>query len=233
MEGHLIKILFVEDDPELAEMIAGVLTAQGYSVMHRTSGEEIITQVTAYGPDLIMLDVMLPSVSGFTLCRRLRVDYAGPILFLTGRSADRDQVQGLRAGGDDYLVKPVNPEVLTARIEALLRRAYTGSSSFDHALRCGPLMLDLPRREAWWNGRLLETTGREFEFLLFMLRRKGQVVSREEIYSSLYGVAYQAFDRAVDVMVSRVRRKLEGVSQQRGWLKAVRGKGYVFSGMAS
>ncbi len=233
MEGNLIKILYVEDDPELADMIGKTLENAGYGVLHLSSGADLNSRVTAYGPDLIMLDVMLPRVNGFTLCKRLRSHFSGPILFLTGRGDDKDQVLGLRSGGDDYLIKPIGPELLVARLQALLRRAWSSNAVFDKALHCGPLMLDLSRREAWCEGARLDTTGREFEFLLFMVRRKGMVVSREEIYRGLYGATYQAFDRAVDVMVSRIRRKLEGATRKGGWLKAVRGRGYVFSGMAS
>jgi len=233
MQGCLIKILFIEDDPELAGMIENTLKNHGFAVMHHTSGVDLAAQVTAYGPDLVMLDVMLPEVNGFTLCQQLRTGFSGPILFLTGCSRDQDQVRGLRAGGDDYLVKPIGPDVLIARIQALLRRAWSNNATLDKALRCGPFMLDLSCREAWCNGARMETTQREFEFLLFMVRRMGTVVSREEIYSSLYGVTYQDYDRAVDVMVSRIRRKLEEVSKRSGWLKAVRGRGYVFSEMAS
>ncbi|MEM9067440.1 MAG: response regulator transcription factor [Myxococcota bacterium] len=222
------RILVVEDDERLAEMVASFLSDHDFRTTIEGDGGRAVTRILHEEPDLVVLDVMLPAVDGFTICRRVRAGgYAKPILMLTARSADIDEVEGLEDGADDYVRKPVRPRVLLARINALLRRkeAHAPSARVD----LGRLVIDPRSRVATLDQQGLVLTDGEFELLLYLARRAGTIVSRDEIYRELRGIEYDGMDRSVDLRISRIRRKLNDTGGTPSIIRSVRGVGYLLA----
>jgi DNA-binding response OmpR family regulator len=216
-------ILLVEDDPKLAELMRDFLVGHGYPVEIVGSGEEAVARIQADPPDLVVLDLMLPGLDGMEVCRRARAHYRGPILILTARGEEIDEVLGLQAGADDYVAKPVRPLVLLARIRALLRRASpkTGST------RLGNLLLDPNTRTATLEGVALELTTSEWELLAYLAARAGTVVERDELHQAMRGFPWDGVDRSIDLRVSRLRKKLGDEVKPARLLKSIRGTGYL------
>ncbi len=218
----MAQILLVEDDPPLAELVSDFLTGHGHQVAVLGRGDKVLAQVDRDAPDAIVLDLMLPGLDGIEVCRRLReAGYPGGILMLTARGDTLSEVVGLRQGADDYLAKPVRPQVLLARLEAVLRRMQPTVSE----LARGRLTLRLHSREAELAGEVLDLTTADFDLLVVMAQHAGEVVSRDELSQVLRGIEWDGLDRSVDLRVSRLRRKLGD------WgpvvLKSVRGSGYL------
>jgi two-component system, OmpR family, response regulator RstA len=225
-------IALVEDDVGLAELIAERLTAEGYRTLRETDGRRAVELIRRAPPDLVILDIMLPGMDGFQVCRHLRPGYQGPILILTARDDDLDQILGLELGADDYVTKPVKPRVLLARVRALLRRAQAPApahSGLTH-VRLGALEVDASRREVALDGRQVAITTVEFDLLWFLASRAGQVVSRQELYQAIFHYDYDGLDRSIDVYVSRLRQKLGDDPTAPQFIKTVRGAGYLMAG---
>ena len=226
------RILLVEDDKKLADVVSEFLRGNGFDVRHVASGEHVATQVAAERPDLIVLDLLLPVVGGLEVCRRVRPNYLGPILMLTALGDEIDEVLGLEVGADDYLVKPVRPRVLLARIQALLRGAVRASvpcnsASSHSALVLGSLWIDRATRVARLDGRTLELTTAEFELLHYLAEYAGEIMSRERICRHLRGIEWNGFDRTIDIRVARLRRKLGDCGKSPEVIQSVRGEGYM------
>jgi DNA-binding response OmpR family regulator len=218
------KILIIEDDVPLASLLCEYLTGHGYKVDVLNRGAEAKKRIVACRPNLVILDLMLPDVNGLDLCRSLREGFRGPILMLTAMKEDVDVVTGLELGADDYIGKPVAPRVLLARIRALLRRSSSDLNS--EMIDLGPLAVNVPGRVATLNGNLLDLTTTEFDLLVLLARRAGRVQGRNVLVEDLRGINFDSFDRSVDVLVSRLRRKLE---EHGNMIKTVRGLGYLMS----
>ncbi len=218
------KILLVEDDVPLASLLSEYLTGQGYIVEVLHKGAEVKKRVIGGRPDLVILDLMLPDMSGLDVCKSLREGWRGPVLMLTAMKDDVDVVTGLELGADDYLGKPVAPRVLLARIRALLRRSSSDLSA--DMIEAGPLSINVPSREALLDGNPLDLTTTEFDLLVLLARRAGRVQKRDVLVEDLRGIGFDSFDRSVDVLVSRLRRKL---GEKGAMIKTVRGLGYLFS----
>ncbi|MEE2754395.1 MAG: response regulator transcription factor, partial [Candidatus Latescibacterota bacterium] len=185
------KIILVEDDLELAALTKERLEKEGFNVLHKENGEKACDTILSQKPDLVVLDIMLPGMDGFEVCRQIRPQYAGPILILTARDDDLDEILGLEMGADDFVTKPVKPRLLLARIKALLRRSLRReSSSKSEKLTIGELTVDASRREADTGGIPIELTTTEFDFLHYLISRAGEVVSRQDIYQSLFQYDY-------------------------------------------
>ncbi len=230
MEQDCWRILIVEDDLRLAELTRDYLVAHGFQVDIEADGARAGARIVDERPDLVILDLMLPGVDGLSICKQVRPAYAGPILMLTARTDDTDQVQGLESGADDYVCKPVRPLVLLARIRALLRRR-EGSSEVEgtpQRLEFGALRLDNARREAWLGEQLIELTGAEFDLLWLLAVNGGRILSREEIFTALRGIEYDGQDRSIDVRISRIRPKIGDDPVLPRLIKTIRGKGYLF-----
>lgn len=227
MEQQRSQVLIVEDDQRLADLTGEYLQANGFEVAVEGDGAKAAQRIIDEQPDLVILDLMLPGEDGLSICRKVRPRYAGVILMLTARSDDLDQVQGLDLGADDYVVKPVRPRLLLARINALLRRSDAPSSEHQ-ALVFGPLRVDNTLREAWLRGASIELTSAEFDLLWLLVSNAGRVLSREEIFTSLRGVGYDGQDRSIDVRISRIRPKIGDDPIQPKMIKTLRSKGYLF-----
>ncbi|MCJ8169113.1 response regulator [Atopomonas sediminilitoris] len=223
------RILIVEDDARLAELIGEYLQDSGLRVSHEPDGGQAVRRVLDEQPDLVVLDVMLPGEDGLSICKRLRPAYQGAILMLTARTDDMDQVLGLEIGADDYVCKPVRPRLLLARIRALLRRGRVDSSEGGRQrLTFGRLCLDQSAREATLDEAVVDLTSAEFDLLWLLASRAGQILSREEIFAALRGIEYDGQDRSVDVRISRIRPKIGDDPLQPRIIKTVRSKGYLF-----
>lgn len=222
----MARLLLAEDDIELAELVRERLEREGFEVVHAGDGEAAVEAVRADPPDLLILDVMMPKLDGFGVCRAVRPVYSGPILMLTALDDDIDQVLGLELGADDYVVKPVKPRVLVARIRALLRRAAPAVRT--DRIESGGVTIDSARREVSVSGESLELTTSEFDLLFYLAARAGDVVPREQIYRDVYGTEYDGLDRSADVYVSKLRAKLGDDPKRPRLLKTVRGVGYLF-----
>ncbi|SEF95167.1 two-component system, OmpR family, response regulator RstA [Billgrantia desiderata] len=221
-------VLIIEDDVRLAELTRDYLESNGFKVTVEAEGSRGVEQIQALQPDLVILDLMLPGEDGLSICRRARPDYAGPILMLTARTDDMDQVLGLEMGADDYVPKPVQPRVLLARMRALLRRAENADQSGDARLTFGNLEVDSATREAWLEGERIDLTSAEFDLLWLLASNAGRVLTREEIFSDLRGIKYDGQDRSIDVRVSRIRPKIGDDPNHPHRIKTVRSKGYLF-----
>lgn len=225
-----IDILVVEDDAELASLVRDRLVREGWSVLVLGDGAAARDFIGSTPPRLVVLDVMLPSLDGFDVCRAVRPSYAGPILMLTALDEDIDQILGLELGADDYLVKPVRPRVLVARIRAALRRSQTAADSSDpRRVVAGDVEVDSARREVRRGGELVPMTTTEFDLLWALCSKAGEVVDRETIYRDVYGTEYDGLDRSADVYVSRLRAKLGDDPKSPKLLKTVRGVGYLWA----
>ncbi len=220
----LEKILIVEDDVPLASLLSEYLTGQGYKIDLLHLGVNAKKKVITSHPDLVILDLMLPDISGLEICKSLREGWRGPILMLTAMKDDIDVVTGLELGADDYLGKPVAPRVLLARVRALLRRSSADLNS--DMLEVGPVSINVPSRIVQLNGATLMLTTTEFDLLVLLARRAGRVQKRAVLIENLRGINFDSFDRSVDVLVSRLRRKLKEYGYM---IKTVRGVGYLMS----
>lgn len=220
MSGH---VLVVEDDQRLASLLCEYLREHDLSVDLVDQAEAAYQAVAAREPDVVLLDWMLPGdEDGIAICRKLRVSYRGAIIMLTARRTDADQVQGLEVGADDYVVKPVDPRVLLARVRAHLRRAQPAP---DGPLRFGRLRVAPASRTAFVEGTEVHFTDMELRVLTVLAQHAPAVVSRELLTRAVRGVEYDGLDRGIDIHISRVRRKLL-TSDCGAWIRSVRGEGY-------
>ncbi|GAA0547524.1 MAG: two-component system OmpR family response regulator [Rheinheimera aquimaris] len=224
----MAKILLVEDDIRLASLVQTFLTQHGFTVQLQSQGDAVAEHCRQFQPDLIVLDLMLPGLDGFGVCRQIRPWFKGPVLMLTAKQSDIDQVLGLELGADDYVVKPVEPRVLVARINALLRRTQIISKAEQQELQFNRLLLKQRSREAWYDNERVELTSYEFDLLWMLAKHAGQTVKREAIHQQIIGREYDGLDRTVDVRISHLRRKLGDNAETPFRIKTVWGKGYLF-----
>jgi DNA-binding response OmpR family regulator len=231
------KILVVEDEPTLQETLAYNLTHQGYAVETASDGQVAIEKARQTQPDLIVLDIMLPVLDGFEVCRVLRQEMNTPILMLTARDDEIDRVIGLELGADDYITKPFSMREFLARVKAQLRRVRLIREELDtettqprETLNFGNLTLDLTRREILLNGEPVAVKPKEFDLLLFLARHRGQVLSRELILERVWGWEFSGGSRTVDVHIRWLREKIEQNPALPERIVTVRGAGYRFEG---
>lgn len=235
MDAHQSPhILIVEDDDRLATLTREYLEGNGFQISVEGDGSRAVERIFRDAPDLIILDVMLPGEDGLSICRKVKMEKDIPILMLTARTDDMDQVVGLEMGADDYVAKPVRPRVLLARVRALLRRAEAQAASSDASanpaarLDFGDLVIDSSMREAWLNTETIDLTSAEFDLLWLLASNAGRVLTREEIFTALRGIEYDGQDRSIDVRVSRIRPKVGDDPMHPHRIKTVRSKGYLF-----
>ncbi len=223
------RILIVEDNERLATLTQDYLRKNGLEVAIETDGSVAIERIVNEQPDLVVLDVMLPGADGLTVCREVRPQYHQPILMLTARTDDMDQVLGLEMGADDYVAKPVQPRVLLARIRALLRRSdIVPNDDVPNRLEFGNLVIDNGGRSVTLDDELVDFTSAEYDLLWLLASNAGKILSREDIFERLRGIEYDGQDRSIDVRISRIRPKIGDDPENPKRIKTVRSKGYLF-----
>lgn len=230
------RLLLIDDDTRLAAMVGDyLLAAAGFEVEVAgtlAAGRQRLLPGSAEAFDALVLDLMLPDGDGLDLCRELRADPRTrqlPLLMLTARGEPMDRIVGLELGADDYLPKPFEPRELLARVKALLRRAVPAPAGADEVLRFGRLEVDLGARVARVDGRPCDLTSHQFELLVVLARSPGRVLSRDQIMDALKGHPMEAFDRSIDVHISRIRALIEDDPKEPRRVLTVRGAGYVFA----
>lgn len=227
MDQPASTILLVDDEISLIETLGFMLEQQGYRVCSAMTGRACLDLVARDRPDLVVLDVMLPEMDGFEVCRQLRAGgFAGPVLLLTARGEEIDQVVGLELGADDYITKPFRHRELLARIRAHLRRSHR-EPAVDPAFKAGELSILPDRREAFLRGQKLELSPKEYTLLLFLLENRRKVQTRERILSSVWGYDFDGESRVVNVTIQRLRDKIELDPAQPAYIVTVRGAGYM------
>lgn len=225
-----MEILVVDDDAELAALVSRFLHKEGYPVTAVHDGETGLAEALGGRFSLVVLDVMLPGLDGFSVLRKLREKSRVPVIMLTARGQDIDRITGLELGADDYLPKPFNPHELVARIKAVFRRLAPREAVPDARLEVNGVTLDPSSREVTVDGQRVEFTTIEFDILEMLMRAAGRVLSRDAIIENLYDRKASGFDQSVNVHISHIRRKLE---LGRTLIKTVRGVGYQFCRNAS
>ncbi|GAO01691.1 response regulator ArlR [Anaeromyxobacter sp. PSR-1] len=222
--------LLVEDDLRLAAFTREYLEGHGVAVVHVTDGRRGLDEALGGRFDVVLLDLMLPGKDGLEVCRELRSRSDVPVIVLTARGEEADRVMGLELGADDYLAKPFSPRELLARIRAVVRRATGRAGPARETVRVGALVVDPAARRVTLDGREVTLTGYEFALLYALARRAGRVLAREQLIELAGGSAEEAFDRSVDVHVSRLRQKLGDDPRRPRLIKTVRGAGYLLAG---
>ncbi|MGD0505161.1 MAG: response regulator transcription factor [Steroidobacteraceae bacterium] len=220
------SITLIEDDIRLSELIGRYLENNGFRVRGVTHGNDAVEQVRSTHPDLVILDLGLPGKDGFEILRQLRPQFVNPILILTARSDDIDHVLGLERGADDYVIKPVEPRVLLARINALLRRRLREWAP-QPTLKFGALLINPGARSVSLDGRGIPVSSNEFDLLVHLASHAGHTQSRTTLFHALYGRDYDGVDRILDVRISQLRKKL-GETDSSERIKTVWGHGYLF-----
>jgi DNA-binding response OmpR family regulator len=223
------RVLLIDDDRSLSEMVGDYLRGLGYAVSTEHSGLAGLERIGREAFDALILDVMLPDLDGFEICRRVRATQELPILMLTARGEDTDRIVGLELGADDYLPKPFNPRELAARLKAILRRGVPGGAGPGRRLRFGRLEIDRDARCVRVAGEERPLTSYQFDLLVALAESAGRVLSREMLMDKVRGVEPEAFDRSVDVHISRIRAAIEDDPRHPRRIITVRGAGYVFA----
>jgi DNA-binding response OmpR family regulator len=220
------NILVVEDEPTVQDAVTRYLQREGFGVLRAGDGEEGLRQALESRPDLVVLDLMLPSLDGLEVCRRLRTTLQTPVVMLTAKAEDHDVVLGLGLGADDYVRKPFSPAELVARVKAVLRRGQAPPAGAG--LSFGPMRIDAAGHAVWLGERLLDLTAKEFDLLWYLARHPGQVFSREQILANVWNYDYTGDASTVTVHMRRLREKLEPDPSRPRFLKTVWGVGYKF-----
>lgn len=226
------KILLVDDDIELTELLAELLSLEGFSVNTVHNGVDALSKLESQSYNLILLDVMMPQLNGIETLKQIRQRYETPVLMLSARDDEIDRVLGLELGADDYLPKPFNDRELVARIKAILRRTVQVRPALDLAeateiFQFGGVELHPGRQQAIAKGKDLELTGTEFALLQILMKHPGQVLSRELLSLEILGKRLTPYDRAIDMHISNLRRKLPERTDNLPWFKTLRGRGYL------
>lgn len=225
-------VLIVEDEEAIVNILKYNLEKEGYNVLVAYDGMEGLEIANKEMPDLILLDIMMPKMDGFQVCRKVREKFDTPIIMLTARAEEIDKVLGLELGADDYVTKPFSIRELMARVKANIRRRSvdtTISENKRHIIKLGNLKIDIDKYEITKNGKILELTLREYELLKFLASQKGQIFSREILLEKVWGYEYYGDVRTVDVTIRRLREKVEDVPSKAEYILTKRGIGYYFN----
>lgn len=223
-------ILVVDDERKIRDLVRSYLEREGYSVLVADTGQRALEAGSRSRPDLVVLDLMLPDLSGEEVARSLRTGSDVPIIMLTAKAGEDDRVAGLRLGADDYLAKPFSPRELMARVEAVLRRTNGGHGDARLSFEGGELMLDRDSREVVVAGEPVELTRSEFDLLYALASRSGRVFSRYELVNRVQGYDYEGYERTIDAHVKNLRRKLGDDPRHPRYVVTVTGVGYKFAG---
>jgi len=226
MPSVVRTILVVDDEPEIVRLVRDYLVNAGFDVIVAADGAEALRAARQHHPDLVILDLNLPSLDGLDVARSLRRDGEVPIIMLTARGDEADRVAGLELGADDYVSKPFSPREIVARVRAVLRRVDTARSA-QSIVRVGDtIVLDVLRMEASVDGRKVDLTATEFQLLVYMARQPGRVFTRAQLLDAVHGVVVESYERAIDAHVKNIRRKIEVDPRSPRHLQTVFGVGY-------
>lgn len=225
------KVLIIDDDEKLNRLLTEYLSRYGFRIDSATSPSAAFAYIDRKPADIIILDIMLPEMDGFEVCKRIRAGHDIPIIMLTARGDVSDRIVGLELGADDYLPKPFEPRELVARIQTVLRRGVTPGKCRRE--RYGSLELDHRRYQAFKDGTGLDLTTMEFAILALLAGKAGSVVTRDEVFEKIKGIDSESFDRSIDVAVSRIRSKMGDDPKNPEYILTVRGAGYMFIGRRS
>lgn len=221
------RILVVDDEKKVVELVALYLKRDGYQVLEAYDGLQALELVHEKQPDLIVLDLMLPGIDGLAICRTLRAEgNTVPIIMLTARALEDDKLTGLGLGADDYVVKPFSPRELVARVKAVLRRVGRGAEENPTEVRCGDLVVNFVRHEVNVRGTPVYLTAREFDLLGALVKQPGRAFTREELLDAAFGYDYEGLERTVDVHIMNLRRKIERDPAQPTYIQTIQGVGY-------
>ncbi len=222
------KILLVDDEKTLVKALTFNLEKEGYQVIPAYEGEEALKKMEAENPDLLILDLMLPGLDGFEVCRRVRKNYDIPIIMLTAKGDDIDKILGLELGADDYITKPFNPRELLARVKAILRRSNSQNSSIKNLIKIQDLQIDLYQHRVRVKDQEIDLTSKEFALLNLLASNPGRVYSREQLLEQIWGYNYYGDARTVDVHIRHLREKIEMDPSNPRYILTVWGTGYKF-----
>lgn len=221
------KILVVDDEPKIVEIVSAYLKRDGYQVIAASNGKSALDLARSGHPDLLILDLMLPEISGWDVCRTLRRESDVPIIMLTARDEATDKVVGLELGADDYVTKPFDAKELVSRVRAVLRRT-AGRSAVSNVIHVGVLTIDLEKRLVLRDNNTIELTPIEFELLRVMAENPGRVYSRMQLLDKVQGEAYEGYERTIDSHIKNLRKKVELKPSQPRYIVTVHGIGYKF-----
>ncbi len=224
----MTKILLVEDEASFSEALSYVLGKEGFEVVLADTGDGAITAFDKGGADLVLLDLMLPGLSGTEVCKQLRSRSAVPIIMLTAKDTEVDKVVGLELGADDYVTKPYSKAELIARIRAVLRRQVDVSNPQEGVITAGPVRIDVERHQVNINNELISLPLKEFELLEFLVRNSGRVLTRAQLIDRVWGSDYFGDTKTLDVHVKRLRAKIESDPANPVYIQTIRGLGYKF-----
>jgi DNA-binding response OmpR family regulator len=223
------EILVVDDEPGIVRLIQMYLDREGFSTFTATNGADALSELRDRKPALVILDIMLPDIDGWEVCREIRRTNDVPIIMLTAREGDEDKIVGLELGADDYLTKPFVPRELVARVKAILRRSgKQGSQDEGEVLDLGELRIEPDRREVWLNGESIQLRAKEYDLLTQLARKPGIVFSREQLLQTVWGYDFLGDSGTIDVHVRRLRAKLNDDSSNPRFIETVWGVGYRF-----
>jgi DNA-binding response OmpR family regulator len=224
------KILVVDDEPKIIQLVRDYLERAGFGVVTASNGKTALALAHSEKPDMIILDLGLPELDGLDVTRTLRKGSNVPILMLTARSEETDKLIGLELGADDYITKPFSPKELVARVRVVFRRMENYTESNAEMIHAGDLTLDVPRMRVTATGRTLEElTPTEFELLVAMARHPGRVFTRAQLLNEVHGVAFESYERAIDAHIKNIRHKIELKPGEPGYILTVYGVGYKFA----
>jgi two-component system alkaline phosphatase synthesis response regulator PhoP len=224
----MTTVLVVDDELKITRLVRDYLEQAGLAVLTASDGPGALAAVRAAKPDLVILDLGLPGMSGFDVTTHLRRSSTIPIIVLTARSEETDRVVGLELGADDYVVKPFSPKELVARVRAVLRRVEAAHQGAE-LISAGGVTIDIARRRVAVADRNVDLTATEFDLVLTMARRPGQVFTRSQLLDAVHGVAFDSYERAIDAHVKNIRRKLEPDPRHPRYIQTVYGVGYRFA----
>ena len=224
----MATVLVVDDELKITRLVRDYLERAGMAVLTASDGPGALAAVRSAKPDLVILDLGLPGMSGLDVTTHLRRSSTIPIIVLTARSEETDRVVGLELGADDYVVKPFSPKELVARVRAVLRRVEAPHPGAE-LIRVGEVTIDLPRMRVTVGGQTVDLTATEFDLVVTMARRPGQVFTRSQLLDAVHGVAFDSYERAIDAHIKNIRRKLEPDPRQPRYIQTVYGVGYRFT----
>ncbi|MGG7602984.1 response regulator [Massilia sp. BKSP1R2A-1] len=223
----MYRVMLVEDDARLAELVTEYLSGYEFAVDLVTRGDAALERFKALSPDVVVLDLMLPGLDGMVVCRQIREVSEVPILILTAREDSYDEVSGLEQGADDFVNKPVQPRVLLARLRALMRRTQAKGGTDSRVLQFGSLRIVTSDRSVSWRGEPCVLSNTEYKLLLVLAEAAGRVLSRDALLKKMRGIEFDGLDRSIDNCISKLRRKFDDAESEK--IKTVWGEGYLFS----